>query len=323
MIVISGITSAIGISLAKLLAEKGIRVVGFARRINKVKELLSHPLIEIKAADLNDQALMQSICAQAEVVVHLAALSTPWGAYKDFYQVNVNGTKTIVQASAHAKLKRFIHISTPSIYFNFKDRTSIAEEDPLPVKSVNAYAETKKIAETVIEDAYIPSITLRPRGIFGPHDQTLFPRILKACQRRGIPCFRKRSPIIDVTYVENLAHAIWLSIQAPDTCLGKTYNITNGEPCSLIEILEKLLNKLSIKASRRYIPYPLAYTIASLAEYKSKITKKEPLLTRYTVGVMNYSQTLSIEKAKKELNYKPIVSLTEGIDRYVKWLQAQ
>ncbi|HEY5234688.1 MAG TPA: NAD-dependent epimerase/dehydratase family protein, partial [Rhabdochlamydiaceae bacterium] len=188
MIVISGITSAIGIRLAKLLAAKGIRVLGFARHIDKVKELLSDPLIELRAANLNDAPLMRSICSNADGVVHLAALSSPWGRYNDFFQVNVEGTRTFVNAALHAGVKRFVHVSTPSIYFDFKDRLDIPEEQKLPTKNVNAYATTKKMAEAVVDEAFsqgLPCITLRPRAIFGPHDQTVFPRVLKVCQKGG------------------------------------------------------------------------------------------------------------------------------------------
>lgn len=326
MIVISGITSALGIRLSLLLAEKGIQVLGFSRRIDSVKKLLSHPLIRLQAADLNDEILMRSICSDADMVVHLAALSSPWGKYADFFQVNVEGTKSMIRAAKHAKIKRFIHVSTPSIYFDYRDRFKITEKDGLPSISVNAYAATKKMAEEAIDFACsegLPSITLRPRAIFGPHDKTLFPRVLKACQEGGVPVFRKKSPIIDVTYVDNVAHALWLAIHASPSCFGQKYNITNGEPTRLEDILELLFSELSIPLKTRRVPYPLAYATAWLSELKGHLVGKEPLLTRYGMGVMSYSQTLSIEKAKQELNYQPIISLSEGIKRYANWLQAQ
>jgi nucleoside-diphosphate-sugar epimerase len=326
MIVISGVTSSLGIRLSLMLAEKGIPVLGFARRIDHVKELLAHPLIQLQAADLNNEALMRSICSDADGVVHLAALSAPWGKYADFFHVNVEGTKSIIRAASHSKIKRFVHVSTPSIYFDYKDRLNIAEGDELPSSSVNAYAATKKMAEEAVDLAFskgLPSITIRPRAIFGPHDKTLFPRVLKACQEGGIPSFRKKSPIVDITYVDNVAHALWLAINAPSFCLGQKYNITNGEPAFLGSILELLFAELSILLKTRHIPYLLAYSLAWLSEFKSRLTEKEPLLTRYSVGVMAYSQTLSIEKARDELNYQPIISLNEGIKRYANWLQTQ
>lgn len=326
MIVISGISSSLGISLSLKLANMGIQVLGFARRVDSVKKILRHPLIQLETADLTDEILMRSICSKADVVVHLAALSTPWGKYADFYHINVDGTKSIIQASREAKIKRFIHVSTPSIYFDYHDRLNIPEDDTLPKKSVNAYAATKKIAEEVVDLAFskgLPSITLRPRAIFGPHDKTLFPRVLKACRNGSVPSFRKKSPTIDITYVDNVAHALWLAINAPSSCLGQKYNITNGEPAPLESILRLLFDELSIPFKTKRVPYPLAYLAASLSELKGYVTRKEPTLNCYAVGVLAYSQTLSIEKARQELNYRPIISLNEGIKRYAGWLQAQ
>ncbi|MGD0665591.1 MAG: NAD(P)-dependent oxidoreductase [Rhabdochlamydiaceae bacterium] len=326
MIVISGITSSLGISLAKRLAAKGILVVGFARHIDKVKKSLNHPLIKLITADLNDAALMKSICSEAHGIVHLAALSTPWGKYDDFYRVNVDGTRSIIEAALDAPLSRFVHISTPSIYFDYTDRLDISESDKLPKRSVNAYAATKKLAEEVVDHAFsqgLPCITLRPRAIFGPHDQALFPRVLKVCQKGSFPCFRKNSPIIDITYVDNVAYAIELALEAPSSSLGEKYNITNGEPAPLWNILELLLSQLSIKVEKRQVPYLLAYGAALFSEFKGRMTHQEPLLTRYGVGVMAYSQTLSIEKAKRELKYDPNTTIKEGIKRYAEWLQTQ
>lgn len=326
MIIISGISSSIGISLSLKLANMGIPVLGFARRIDSLENILCHPLIQILAADLNDESMMHSICSKGDVIVHLAALSAPWGRYADFYRINVEGTKSIIRAAKEAKIKRFIHISTPSIYFDYRDRKDILEGDDLPKKSVNAYATTKKMAEEVVDFAFsegIPCITLRPRAVFGPHDKTLFPRVLKACQEGGVPAFSRESPIVDITYVDNVAHAIWLAINAPSSCLGQKYNITNDEPTSLESIFNQVFDELSIPFKTRRIPYPLAYFAATLSEVKAYLTRKEPSLTRYGVGVLTYTQTLSIEKAKKELNYSPIISLNQGIKRYANWLQAQ
>ena len=326
MIVISGITSSLGISLGLKLADKGIPVLGFARHVDSVKTILSHPLIQLQTADLNDEVLMRSICAKADMIVHLAALSAPWGKYADFYRVNVEGTKSIIRAAKNAQVKRFIHVSTPSIYFDYRDRLNIVEEAVLPKNGVNAYTVTKKMAEEVVDLAFsegLPSITLRPRAIFGPYDKILFPRVLKACLEGGIPSFSKKSPVVDITYVDNVAQALWLAINASTSCLGQKYNITNGEPASLASILRLLFDQLDIPLKTRRIPYPLAYFAAGVSELRGYMTGKEPCLTRYGVGVLTYSQTLSIEKAKQELNYQPIISLNEGIKRYANWLQAQ
>jgi len=323
-VIISGISSSVGISLARLLTLKGYLVVGFSRNPTKARKILHHPSIKIVTGDLLDRKFITSICNEAAAIIHLAAFSSPWGKYKDFYKVNVKGTKTIVEAAMICKVPRFIHVSTPSLYFDYCDKFDISENDPLPHKSVNAYAETKKIAETIIDDAFIKGlqcITIRPRAIFGPHDQTLLPRLLKTCKEKGVFHFKKNSPIVDITYVDNVSHALHLALEASSSCFGEKYNITNGEPLPLWNLIDQLLEKLSISRVIKKIPYPLAYGFASFLELVSKVNKKEPLLTRYTLGVMTYSQTLSIIKANTQLNYKPLISVKEGINNYVKWLQ--
>lgn len=317
-VVVSGITSSVGIHLASQLVEKGYRVRGFARKLDRAPR---HSSIELVQADLLDSEKMEEICSGCIGVIHLAALSSPWGNFRDFYQINVEGTRSLLRAAEGAQVKRFVHVSTPSLYFDYSDRFDISEASALPRKSVNAYSATKRLAEQVVDGSLIETITVRPRAIFGPHDQALLPRLLKVCEERGIPCFRNQSPWVDVTYVDNVAHALCLALEAPSSCAGEKYNITNGEPIELWTLLDRLLKKLSIPSRFWKVPYPIAMSAAWMSEQMSKLTGKEPLLTRYAVGVMSHSQTLSIEKAKKELKYSPIITLEEGIQRYVRWHQ--
>ncbi len=227
----------------------------------------------------------------------------------------------MINASRLANVRRFVHVSTPSLYFNFRHQLNILETAPLTNRFVNFYVKTKKMAEEVVDRAELNCLTIRPRGIFGPHDRSLLPRILKTCSKKGIPRFSKKSPVVDVTYVDNVAHAICLCLEAPDSLAGQKYNITNGEPTNLWDLLSTLLQKLALSAKFWEIPYPLAYAGATLAEWLSEWKSKEPILTRYGVGIMTFSQTLSIERAVQELGYAPIISLQEGIERYVEWYQ--
>lgn len=301
-----------------MLHQKGIQVSGFARNVEKARALLDES-IELTSMDLLDRSSLRALLEEADSVVHLAALSSLWGKKADFYRVNVEGTEAIVEAAFSAKVKRFVHISTPSLYFDFKDQINILETTPFTNRFVNFYVETKKKAEEIIDHAKISCLTIRPRGIFGPHDRSIIPRLLKTCSKKGVPRFTRKSPIVDVTYVDNVSHAIYLCLKAPESFSGQKYNITNGESKNLWDLLSTLLKRLSFPSRFWNFPYPLAYASAALAEQLS--LGKEPVLTRYAVGLMAFSQTLCIEKAKKELEYTPIVSLQEGIDRYVEWHQ--
>ncbi len=320
MIVISGISSGMGISLARRLAASGRHVRGFSRSVESVRHLLDHPNIELLAADIREPFAVRALCAKAEYVVHLAALSAPWGRYADFFQTNVLGTDALLQASILAGVRRFVHVSSPSLYFDFTNRLGITEKTPFPKRFVNCYAETKGLAEQLVDratEAGLSCITVRPRAVFGPHDQSLFPRLLRSC-RKGLPCFNAWT---DLTYVDNAAQALHLAMDAPDMCTGQKYNITNGQPVLLNDFVEQLLSRLGHAVRRRRMPYHLAYAAAWIAEMGGCLRGREPALTRYGVGVLRYSQTFSIEKAVKELHYNPEFTVEEGVDRYVSWLR--
>lgn len=306
------------------LANKGYQVKGFSRNITPVESLLTPLGIELEEGNLCDPQFVNQVMKGARFVIHLAALSSPWGKYKDFYSVNVEGTQNICISAQRNGVARVVHVSTPSLYFDFRDRYQVLEDEKLPKRGVNHYATTKKMAENIVDEFVQQggeAITLRPRAVFGPHDKTLLPRVLRVCREKGILQFTPKSPVIDVTYVENLAHALFLALEAPRSCVGQKYNITNGEPIPFWDLLENLLTKLSIPIQTKSIPYPLAYSAAFLSEWKSRLSGKEPLLTRYSLGVLSYSQTLSIEKARNELHYSPTIPLEEGVSRYVNWIQ--
>ena len=105
-----------------------------------------------------------------------------------------------------------------------------------------------------------------------------------------------------------------------ENAVGNIYNITNGEPQCFKDLLEELFDKLGVKPKYMFININVIYFISCLIElfYKTFRIYKEPMLTKYNVCTLGYSQTLDITKAKKDLKYKPIITLSEGIEKYAK-----
>lgn len=263
-------------------------------------------------------------CEGQEMVFHCGALSSLWGSYNDFYESNVTGTRNVIKGCVANGVERLIHVSTPSIYFDFADRYHIAESTPLPRKAANWYAETKRLAEQEIDQAYesgLPVMTIRPRAIFGPGDPTIIPRLIEANRQGRLPLIRGGQAVVDLTYIHNVVDALLLCMSAPSEALGRKYNITNDEPIRFIDALNYLFERLGEPVRARRIPYPAAYMAAGCIEGLARLTgsSKEPLLTRYTVGLLSKSQTLDISAAREQLGYRPRVSVKEGIDAYAAW----
>ncbi len=301
----------------------GWEVTGMGRDAAKGQRLEQQG-IRFVQAELADREAVMKACAGHDYVFHCGALSSPWGAYRDFYASNVEGTRHIVDGVMQHGVRRLIHVSTPSLYFDYRDRLGIREADPLPARFVNAYAATKRLAEERVLEACtrgLAAVILRPRAIFGPGDNALFPRLLRANTEQGIPMIGGGNALLDLTYVGNVVDAMLLGCNAPEPALGRCYNITNGEPVIFREVVAELLDLLGIPLRARALPYAAAYGAAGLMEAAHRLLKRrgEPVLTRYTVGVLARSQTLDITEASERLGYVPRIAMQEGMRLFARW----
>lgn len=324
-IVITGAAGFLGGRTAKYLAQhfKENKIIATSRRDFRKDELENAGCV-FMAGDLADAGFCQKLTQNTQMVIHCAALSSPWGNYDDFYTSNVVATQNLLQAAIKNKVEKFIFISTPSIYFNFQERFKVSEAEPLPEKMVNHYATTKLIAEKwVLErnNQGIKTIALRPRAIIGAEDTVIFPRVLEAYKQGKLKIVGSGENVVDLTCVQNVIEAIICCINAPEAAYGEAYNITNGEPVKLWNILNLLLTDLGFAPPTKKVPKKLALWAAGFVEWKTKLLspQKEPALTKYGIGILADNFTLDISKARKKLHYKPSQSTLEGIKEFIDW----
>ena len=319
-ILITGGTGFLGRHCALRLNAANHEVTVLGRNALIGAELEKRGIRFIKA-NLIDESAVRLACFGQDKVVHAGALNSRWGKYSEFYQSNVIGTKNVIDACLKQGVERLIHLSTPSLYFNYQDRLGIKESEPLP-KPRTAYARTKGIADSLIEQSSVQglsSIILRPRAIFGFGDQNVIGRILTAAQNGTIYLPNGGQSYIDLTYLDNAVDALLLALNAPKEALGKTFNITNGEPITFYKLVEMLSKSLNLDLTIRCIPFPLAYAMASAMEVCYGVMRREPPLTREIIGFMSRSLTLDISAAQDSLSYAPRINLSEGFELYADW----
>ncbi len=258
------------------------------------------------------------------VVVHCAALSSPWGRWAEFEHANVTGTARVLEFARRAGARRLVHISSPGIYAAPRDRIGIREGDVDPRHPMNGYIRSKLEAEALLQRAAAEGsapdiVILRPRGIIGHGDPSLVPRILRVRERFGIPLMRGGRTLVDLTAVENVALAVRLAAEAPDVH-GQAFNITNGDPRPFRAVLEQLLEGLRLEPRYRRVPTAVAYRVAALLEAVCGVLPRhpEPPVTRYTVTTIAHSQTLDISRARDLLGYRPVISLDQSLASYAR-----
>ncbi len=325
---VTGATGFLGGHLARHLHRLGWDVTATGRNEQAGRQLMADG-IRFVAADLRDRELILGACCGQEFVFHCGALSSPWGRYRDFYDSNVEGTKYVAEGCKLEDVERLVHVSTPSVYFDYKPRYRIKESDPLPARAANHYAATKRIAEQWLEQRWqeeqLPVIMLRPRAIFGPEEQALLPRLLRASEQSGVPLLNGGEAEIDLTCVDNLLQAMLLCCDSPASTLGQTYNISNGEALPFRELVRELFELLDLPLRTRQIPYRAAYGVAAMLEtaYRLLPLQGEPTLTRYTVSSIAVPHTLDISKAQHELGYTPTVTVKQGLRQFAEWWKAE
>lgn len=318
-VLVTGATGFLGKYVVKELVTEGYFVRAFGRN-EAVGQSLVSDQVEFFKGDLSSKQAVEEACKGVEMVVHAGALSTVWGPWESFYQANVLGTQHVLEACRTNKIRRLVYVSSPSIYAAPKDQIDIKEEDAPAENHLNNYIKSKLLSEKLFP-AYpdVPSIILRPRGLFGVGDTSILPRVLKLSQKIGIPLIKEGKQLMDMTCVENVALAIALALKA-DQAGGQVYNITNGEPTPFKELIEEALQGLGLPIRYKKLPAFLLGCLASSLEvlYRVLPLKGEPPLTRYTYYLLRYSQTLDISKAREELGYEPRISIKEGIAQYVQ-----
>lgn len=320
---ITGATGFLGGALARRLHGLGWDVTALGRYPRALAALEAEGIRTLQA-DLADESAIRAACQGQEIVFHSGALSAPWGRGEDFYRANVLGTRHVVRGCQEANIQRLVHVSTPSIYFCYEPRLNVKETDPLPANPVNEYARTKLLAEAEVDRAHtdgLPVVSIRPRAIFGPGDTTILPRLIQRLASGRLPVIGDGKNIADLSYVENVVDALLLCAESPKSTLGKKYNITNGEPVVLWNMIRKVADALGYPPPRGRIPYRIADAFAGLLEvtYRLLPSQPEPPLTRYTVGVIVNSTTLDISAARRDLGYHPHVSVEEGFDEFIRW----
>ncbi len=333
VVVVTGATGFLGGAVVQRLVRDGHVVCATGRREGALAAFAGERgVLTVRAeleADGAAEALLRTAQAAGRVsaVVHCAALSAPWGPRRAFEAANVRATELLLLAALSARVARFVHVSTPALYFDGRDRHDVREDAPLP-RPLGHYARTKLAAEHAVDRAVadgLAAVILRPRALFGPGDTTIFPRLLRALQAGRLPIIGSGTNRVDLTYIDNAADAVASALDAPRVAAGQRYNVTNGEPIQLWPLLRRVAAALGLDPPRRRIGRRTARAAAGLLElfHAALRLRQEPLLTRYTVGLLAADTTLDISAARRDLGYAPAVGVDEGIERFIAWWRDQ
>jgi nucleoside-diphosphate-sugar epimerase len=318
-VLITGATGFLGGVLLRHLRAKSWGVVAQGRDRVKLAELvdLGCKALPLDLALATGEQLATSArdVGLCDAVVHCAALSSPWGRYRDFEAANVTGTENALTLAGLVNAQRFVQISTPAVYFKLADQVAIGEDTILP-EPINAYAQTKRMAEgLVLAHNRLDPLILRPRGIYGAGDTALLPRLLKAASTRPLPLMRGGAAATDLTHVEDVVSAIVAALAASTKPSQRIFNVSGGQALKVRDVAEAAGAMAGIKVRWRALPVGLvmAGVRASESIFARLPGMPEPPITAYAAGLFAYTQTLDISAAERVLGWRPQIDFAQGL----------
>jgi nucleoside-diphosphate-sugar epimerase len=266
--------------------------------------------------DMAEQAALRAACEGVDHVVHLAALVRETGPRRLFYEVNVEGTRSLLEAARRAGARRFVHVSTEAVLLDGSPLVDVDETRPIPEAPIGPYAWSKALAEKLVSAADRPGFTcvaLRPRLIWGKGDSTITPRLLEAVRGGKFAWIDGGAALTSTCHVRNVCAAISCALAA--AAPGGVYFVTDGEPISFRAFFESVLRTHGVEPPTRSLPRWLALGAASLSEfaYARFAPTSSPPLTRTSVLLMGQQMTVDDGLARRVLGYRPVLSRQAGL----------
>jgi ornithine--oxo-acid transaminase len=326
---ITGATGFVGGRLAQRLAGEGHQVRCLVRSSSDTS-LLERLDVEIAVGDLTSERSLARAVDGCDYVFHCAALVSDWATTKEIAQTNVRGTRSLLEASVDASVRRFVHFSTTDIY-GYPGAAAV-EETYAGGRFRNWYAETKLKAESEVrrvEKAHdLDVVILRPATVYGPGSIELVGGIARAIRGRGMLLVDGGRAIAGLCYVDNLLDAAVLALRH-EAAPGHAFNVTDGLDITWREFTDGLADGLGCSEVCWSVPYWMANGVGFSLEHGYRLLRKTtglqapPLLSRQAVQVLGNNQDFSNRRAREVLGWEPRVEYSAGLETTLTWLKAE
>jgi 2-alkyl-3-oxoalkanoate reductase len=324
---ITGATGFVGGHIAEICVQRGQAVSVLARSTSDTRRL-EELGATIYRGEMGDPRLVAQAVHDVDVIVHCAGKIGSWGPVDDYRQVNVESLRVLLDACKGLALTRFLHMSSLGVYAA-RHHYGTDESQPLPKRHRDGYSQSKMEAEQLVfryyHDFGVPAVVLRPGFIYGPGDHAVLPEIINSLRQGRVryPGARGRRAL-NTIFIRNLLDAVFLTIDN-DVAVGQAYNLTDGEFLSKRQFVEAIADAMGLCRPTRTPPYWFAWIVTWCFENIARLrgAKEAPVFnfTRWKFMALNLD--FSIEKARRELGYKPRVRFEDAIHETMAWFKNQ
>lgn len=321
---ITGGTGCLGQPLIEKLFAQGNELKVLVLPEDPVASILDKKL-QIIIGSLDSRESLDSLTKDCRVVFHLAgkvhSLPKTSKEEREFYKVNVEGTKALLEAARINKVRRVAFYSTVAVYG--KEANFHGDEDSL-CEPISVYAKSKYQAEQLVLNSSNyggpEGVVLRFPIVYGPLDQGNMAKLIRAIRYKYFFYFGDGGCLRSMISSKNAAEAASRAAFEPQAA-NQVFCVTDGKSYTLEELVETICYALNTNWRPFHIPLSIAEWCGKLGDLFEKSARMTFPIS--TAKLMKLSQplTFSCENARKVLGYEPVETLFEGISREVDWIK--
>jgi len=314
-ILVTGNSGFIGTFLVKALIRSGHQVVGLDACIPKEKAL-DHEFIQGDILNVSDIA---RAAKDVDAIISLAAKHHDFGvSEEEFFAVNVEGTKNLLDCAGRLGIKKFIFYSTAAVYGNC---LSSASEDA-PLNPVNFYGKSKMGAEDAIHDwvkrgGARQAVIIRPVVVFGPNNYANMHKLVESIHKKRFFFVGKGDNIKSIAYVENLVDATLFLMDRIEAGAA-IYNYSDYPQLTMEETVRAIADSLGYRIPNVKIPLKFAMFSVGIFDLLGKLTGINFPITAFRIKKLNTATCFASDKIRA-LGFEQKIDPREGIRRMVEW----
>ncbi len=325
---VTGSTGCVGSAFVERLLAKGYEVRALARKTSDLSHLKTTGA-EIVFGDVTEYDTLPPVVKGIDIVFHCAAKVTPgWGTWPEYEANTVKGTENMLKASAEAGVKRFLQVSSFTVYGDASQKGDVRVDEATPCEACKTpqtyYEYAKLLAEQACWEYHkqgkIQVSMIRIASAYGPRDRLLADKNYINTLAPIVTWPGTCNPRQAVVHTYDIAELAILAATS-DKAAGQVYNVAGPESVRLKDFTRAMAAAQGGPKILVTAPYSMIFLFAGLIEDFAKLrrAKSMPFMNRYYMRQLRKEGHLDGSKAKNELGWEPKISLEEGTKQYVQW----
>ncbi|HSF41737.1 MAG TPA: NAD-dependent epimerase/dehydratase family protein [Thermoanaerobaculia bacterium] len=322
-ILVTGGTGFTGKALVKRLLDLGHEVVALDYKEGLKTQEIRDWGAEVVLGSVTDKEVVRRAMKDVEIVHHVAAAFREMNVPDSYYhEVNVSGTRNVLEAALEAGVRKLVYCSTCGVHGNI-DHPPGGED--APIRPADYYQRTKYEAEPIVREYCergLPTVILRPAAIYGPGDPERFGLIFRRVARGRFPMFGSGRTYYHPLYIDSLVDAFVLAMEEGKG-VGEAYLIADEQYLEIEDLVRRVAKALNVNVKIPHYPITPILVAGHLCETVCKPFGVTPPIFPRRVDWYRQNRAFKIDKAKRELGYQPKVDIDEGLRRTAEWYRAE